>query len=552
MAKTFHPLKAGLFGIGLNAYWEQFDALKSLLVKSKKTINILIGLILLACNQSDANNFDKGRHYYLSLSGDDKNDGSEERPIKTVAYLNTIKLNPGDSVFFKGGEIFNGHLILDSTKAGGSKKPVVITSYGEGYAIINAGDGSALSIYNLSHLEINDLICKGSGRKKGNTKSGIEVSNCDHISINNIDVSGFQKSGLQIFSCKNVILNKVDAHDNGAAGIGVEGDFNNKLTTKNIRITYCKADNNPGDPTNLNNHSGNGIVVGHCTNVVIGHCSATNNGWDMPRIGNGPVGIWCYEADSVIIQHCLSYRNKTSVGGADGGGFDLDGGVTNSVIQYCLSYENQGSGYCMFQYWGASPWYNNVIRFNISINEGLVSDSRAGVYVWNSSKDEKQFYDCDFYNNTIYNSKQAAINFSETSERRNFRFFNNIFIGKDSLIKGDEGDDIFLGNDWYSIEKKFNANGINDFEKWAVKQNKEQLNGKIIGLNVMPSFKNEGDTKLKNVIQLVSFNSYKITFPSALTKAGIDLQSLFGINIGSKDFNGQRVNKNYLGACTHQ
>jgi L-arabinose isomerase len=28
MAKTFYPLKVGLFGIGLNAYWEQFDGLK--------------------------------------------------------------------------------------------------------------------------------------------------------------------------------------------------------------------------------------------------------------------------------------------------------------------------------------------------------------------------------------------------------------------------------------------------------------------------------------------------------------------------------------------
>ena len=189
-----------------------------------------------------------------------------------------------------------------------------------------------------------------------------------------------------------------------------------------------KTENNPGDPTNLKNHSGNGIVVGHCTKILIDSCVATNNGWDMPRIGNGPVGIWCYEADSVIIQHCISYRNKTSVGAADGGGFDLDGGVTNSIIQYCLSYENQGSGYCIFQYWDASPWYNNVIRFNISENDGLVSDSRAGMYIWNSSRDKNQFYNCDVYNNTIYNSKQAALAFSETSEHKNFRFFNNIFI----------------------------------------------------------------------------------------------------------------------------
>ena len=133
----------------------------------------------------------------------------------------------------------------------------------------------------------------------------------------------------------------------------------------------CQADDNPGDPTNLTNHSGNGIVAGHCTDLLIDRCSATNNGWDMPRIGNGPVGIWCYEADSVTIQHCLSYRNKTARGAADGGGFDLDGGVTNSVIQDCLSYGNQGSGYCIFQYWGANPaGTTNIIRNNITDNDG--------------------------------------------------------------------------------------------------------------------------------------------------------------------------------------
>ena len=66
--------------------------------------------------------------------------------------------------------------------------------------------------------------------------------------------------------------------------------------SRNVTIVHCRADDNPGDPTNLTNHSGNGIIAGHCTNVLIDSCSATNNGWDMPRIGNGPVGIWCYEA----------------------------------------------------------------------------------------------------------------------------------------------------------------------------------------------------------------------------------------------------------------
>ena len=392
--------------------------------------------------------------FYFSENGDDTNEGSAAHPLKTIAFLNKMDLHAGDTLCLKGGESFNGTIIFDSIVSGSQEKPVIVTSYGNGKAIINAGDSSAISLYQANNLIFKNLTLVGSGRKKGNAKDGIAINHCNNIFIDNIDVSGFQKSGLEIYSCKNVLINEVRAHDNGAAGIGVEGINNSKLSSNNIHIMHCIAENNPGDPGNLTNHSGNGIVVGHCTNVLIEYCMATDNGWDMPRIGNGPVGIWCYEADSVIIDHCLSYRNKTSPGGADGGGFDLDGGVTNSLIQYCLSYENQGSGYCMFQYWGASPWHNNVIRFNISENDGLVSDPRAGAYVWNSSEDAKQFHDCDFYNNTIYNSKEAALSFSDKSQRKNFRFFNNIFIGKDSLIRGNEGNDKFLANDWWSIEKK--------------------------------------------------------------------------------------------------
>lgn len=322
---------------------------------------------------------------------------------------------------------------------------------------------------------------------------------------------------MLIFASQNVFAKKVFTHDNGSAGITVESNYP-KRDSRNIKILDCRAENNPGDPTNLTNHSGNGIVVGNCKNVLIDHCTATNNGWDMPRIGNGPVGIWAYEADSVVIQHCLSYRNKTSKGGADGGGFDLDGGVTNSIVQYCFSYENQGSGYCIFQYWGATPWHHNIFRYNISENDGTVSDSQAGLYVWNSSDDEKQFYDCDVYGNIIYNSKVAAISFSEKSESKGIRFYDNIFVGRDSLIKGKDkiGDAKYWNNDWWSVESGFNMDGIKDIKIWATKTGQEQQNGKITGLNIKPDFKNPGNAAITSASQLKTLSNYQLPQNSPL------------------------------------
>ncbi|GHT26653.1 hypothetical protein AGMMS4957_22110 [Bacteroidia bacterium] len=158
----------------------------------------------------------------------------------------------------------------------------------------------------------------------------------------------------------------------------------------------------------------------------------------MPRKGNGPVGIWTYESDSILIQYCIAYKNKTSEGADDGGGFDLDGGVTNSIIQYCLSYENEGSGFGLFQYAGASPWYNNTIRHCISENDGSVSAAQAAIYVWNSSDDPEQLKDCYIYNNTIYNEKGTFINYAAQSKHLGFKFHNNIFVTKDELITSKE------------------------------------------------------------------------------------------------------------------
>ena len=62
-----------------------------------------------------------------------------------------------------------------------------------------------------------------------------------------------------------------------------------------------------------------------------------------------PVGIWAYQSDSITIQYCYSHDNHTSEKGKDGGGFDFDGGTTNSVMQNNFSANNEGAGYGLFQ-----------------------------------------------------------------------------------------------------------------------------------------------------------------------------------------------------------
>jgi hypothetical protein len=232
----------------------------------------------------------------------------------------------------------------------------------------------------------------------------------------------------------------------------------------------------------------------------------------------------------LLIQHCISYLNKTSVGGGDGGGFDLDGGVTNSVIQYCLSYQNQGSGFGIFQYAGASAWRNNIFRFNISENDGEVSEAGASVYIWNSSEDSTQFENCAFYNNTIYSWKGVAIHYAPLSKRKGFVFYNNIFVTGNSFLKGEKGSDIFGGNNWWHVKNNRMAKQMNE-------------------LNIDPGFTLSANSNPTSCDALTGFNHYKVAINSPLQTEGLDLTILFGKSTGTMDFNGRPVPLKGIGAC---
>jgi hypothetical protein len=426
------------------------------------------------------------RKYFFSNNATKSNalsDGTRLHPFHDLDLVTTLKLKPGDTVFFHGGNSFNSNITLDGLD-GKPGKPIVFTSYGKGKARIYSGNKEGLLISRSKHISIRGLIITGAGRKDGNTTDGVKLVDCRSVKIRDLEITGFQKSGLLLFNCKDIKADRVIAMHNGLAGILVEGDYQKRLS-QNIHIVNCRAENNPGDPTNLSNHSGNGILVGNCRNVLIEYCTATNNGWDMPRIGNGPVGIWAYEADSVIIQHCISYRNKTAKGAADGGGFDLDGGVTNSVIQYCLSYENQGSGYGIFQYWSAGSWKNNALRYCISINDGKITEGASGMYIWNGNNPDSSFTNFYAHNNFFYNDAKYAFSFASESRHRNFHFYKNYFITSDTseiyFGKDSSTTDVFLDNVWARRSGGFFQDGYNDLGQWAKATGYEMRKGKQAG-----------------------------------------------------------------------
>jgi len=261
------------------------------------------------------------------------------------------------------------------------------------------------------------------------------------------------------------------------------------------------------------------------------YCQAFNNGWDMPRQGNGPVGIWAWNVNHAIIQHCISHDNKSP--GDDGGGFDLDGGATNSILQYNLSYNNDGPGYFLCQFPGALDFKNNVIRYNISHNDGVKSNRRSGIDVFSASPNAS---DCQVYNNTVYNRHGAAVGFGSLP-MSNVVFRNNIFICSGNVIAGETAGGRFENNIYWSAdERPLSFDGHTTLREWAEATGQEKVNGRIIARYVDPEVVTTDGEMPTDAMELTDLGTYRLQADSPCLKTGTQIE-----NNGGRDLWGNPI-----------
>ncbi len=506
---------------------------------------LVIVFLIVGCRENPGikpENPGKGSCYFVSPSGNDSNPGSRSKPWKTSGKINKTAFGPGDTILFEGGAVFAGTLIFDSLDSGVDGKVVTIGSYGTGRAIIDGAGSEGIIVRNCKFFSIRDLVVKGSGRKDGNVADGVFISYSANFNIDSLELFGFQHSGLRVHICSDVRITKVYAHDNGFAGIHVTGINSNdpfKYDNSNIYIGFCVAENNPGDPTVTNNHSGNGILASSVSGGTIEYSKAFNNGWDMPWTGNGPVGIWIWDCTNFIIQHCISYDNKTRTGAGDGGGFDFDGGVSNSIIQYCLSFNNQGAGYGLFEFGATKPWENNIVRYNISLNDGIINGGSLAVW---RNETGGTMRNCEIYNNTFYNNTGRGYVIAFLNNWPGFKFRNNIFIYKNSFIPPDQKlvSELFQSNCYYSLSGDKTIAGYGNLLEWAQSTGNEKLNNSIIGLYADPGLINPEIYLLNDPLKLNPGNlsPYYLKPGSPLIDRGLDLKKLFNLDPGTKDLAG--------------
>ena len=86
----------------------------------------------------------RARDYYISPTGNDLNPGTRNAPWQSLAKVNDRSFRPGDHIHFEGGNRFAGTIELDRTDSGTADRKLIVTSYGEGRAVIDGGNGSGL------------------------------------------------------------------------------------------------------------------------------------------------------------------------------------------------------------------------------------------------------------------------------------------------------------------------------------------------------------------------------------------------------------------------
>lgn len=402
--------------------------------------------------------------YYVSATGSDANDGyTAATPFQTIAKVNTLDLNPGEKVLFKGGDTFSGTINLTSEDAGTSGSPVEIGKYGTGTPVISSGTARGLYAVNLGGFEIRDLKFVGTGG--GIANDGIKVhadgasTDYDYVKINNCEVTGYGGRGIYFVAdntqngFNNVTVQGCVSHAN-YDGITVRGYWNPsiggvggmELNHTNVIIRSCLTYNNAGSTQVTNNHSGSGIFMAAVDGGLVEYCVAYGNGASNACNGCGPIGIWTAESNNVTIQFNESYANKRGTG-LDGGGFDIDGGATNAVIQYNYSHDNDGAGYLVAEWGSGNPFTGNVIRYNLSVNDAQQSPGYGSLHFHNVNAGAA----FRVYNNTFYNSGKPGLGFSSTNSWTSAEVRNNIFYitGSTNMKAGTMGTGYTFSNNLY-------------------------------------------------------------------------------------------------------
>ncbi len=362
--------------------------------------------------------------------------------------------------------------------------------------------GAAVYLFNQEYIEINNLAVRNQGDNVNRDRSGIRVEGFNYGKINHIYIRNCDISDVRGFNGQDDVYSVIPIDEQGKPLFGYDENGKNPNTTNTFwgartthrtgGINICSYTARLAETKNaynvpvqeldrtkkittfndvvienntIENCQANGITTTNVkgelddekyrhTNVVIRGNSIKNvtragivplytsgalveynkvDGFQSTTEGYG-CGIWCDRANDMIFQYNEVCNGQN---GMDGMAFNLDDMTRNGLVQYNYTHDNYGGGY-MLHVRQNSYNKNNVIRYNVSIND-------SGVFA-------------------NHNAQIVAVGENQTTKIRNAKVYNNTFISSKKCHAVFKGDEVYYNNNiWYFTDPSM-ANQSNCFE----------------------------------------------------------------------------------------
>ena len=454
-----------------------------------KRFLLIIALVFSSCSQvqyGDKN--DAGYSYHFnSVTGDNSNLGTKEKPFKSLDFLNNIKLSNGDKILLSNGSTFlntielineDGIEISNYDSDGNSELPIINSK----------GKIAAIFIENSSKIKISnvEITADGGGQNKylhkklkTDLRAGILYivtdkklhSGLDILSVNIRDVF-YEDAGYERNESEVRTPNGTKSYGWGIRILNLS-EFGNleNISIKNSQFTNIshtairfigkkeKQFKNLEIFDNIVLRTGGPGMVFNSTRNLFARGNDINysGSFDDSRKWGRGSGLWTWGTSNAVISQ-NKFQNAN--GPADSAGCHIDFNCNDVIVENNLSRNNAGG---FIEILGNN--YNCSYRNNISINDGHRVKGKNGAFqegktFWLSGyigrgQERNGPFNSYIYGNRVYVGKDITPKIAVDKASKGIYVANNVFYF--------ENDPVMVLGDQYKPDKGGGTEIINVF-----------------------------------------------------------------------------------------
>lgn len=327
--------------------------------------------------------------YYVSVNGDDSNDGlSVNTAFATIQHAADI-VSPGDSVL-----VLQGSYTGFDLRTGGTQASQIVFKAADNNVVINNPNSV--------------------------TNDGINIEEADWITIDGFQVINQPRAGIRTAVSDFVTIKNNTCNSNGRWGIFTG-------FTDDILIENNTCSNSGAEHGIYVSNSGDRPVVRNNTCFGNNGCGIQLNA-DLSQGGDGIISNAVIEGN-ILRDNCYN----------GGSAINLDG-VQESLIYNNLLYNNHSTGIALFMIDGAGGSKNNKVYNNTIL---VPSDGRWAVIAVGGSTGDT------LYNNILINdhSFRGSIAFDQASEAGFYSDYNLL----ENRLSNDDGNSNMTLAEWQNL-----------------------------------------------------------------------------------------------------